>query len=470
MQVDLENYNIKEITTEVSNTFLKGEKGDIGLQGPQGIQGEQGEQGPQGEIGPAGPVGNGIEDIGIELSAGINSVYIIKLTDGRTKEFVVRNGRGIEKIEKVDTTELVDTYQITFNDTTTTTFQVKNGEKGDKGEKGDTGSQGPQGVQGLQGIQGEQGIQGQKGDAFTYDDFTPEQLEALRGPQGIQGPQGVQGTKGDTGAPGPQGIQGEIGPANTISIGTVTKGNEAKATITGNAPNQTLNLVLPKGDKGEAGEGRGIEKVEETSYNTETGEHILTIYFTDETTYNFSVYDGPQGIQGLKGDTGAQGIQGLQGPVGPTNTLSIGTVSSGTEAKATITGNAPNQTLNLVLPKGESGASETVLYEGTTTTDFTLNDKISNYKYIDIYYYCSYGYYCQTMLSPGMYVMDIYINCTKIYPNGGNVSAGIIEDKFFATMEVSGGDQVTVKTNGRTSSGSYTASNDIVIKKVVGRN
>lgn len=46
------------------------------------------------------------------------------------------------------------------------------GPKGDKGEKGDTGK------------------------AFTYDDFTVEQLEALTGPQG---PQGEQGEKGDTG-------------------------------------------------------------------------------------------------------------------------------------------------------------------------------------------------------------------------------------------------------------------------------
>lgn len=33
-------------------------------------------------------------------------------------------------------------------------------------------------------------IKGEKGDPFTYDDFTPEQLEALRGPQGISGPAG----------------------------------------------------------------------------------------------------------------------------------------------------------------------------------------------------------------------------------------------------------------------------------------
>lgn len=33
-------------------------------------------------------------------------------------------------------------------------------------------------------------VQGEKGDPFTYEDFTPEQLEGLRGPQGPEGPQG----------------------------------------------------------------------------------------------------------------------------------------------------------------------------------------------------------------------------------------------------------------------------------------
>lgn len=38
---------------------------------------------------------------------------------------------------------------------------------------------------------GVQGPKGEKGDPFTYEDFTPQQLEALRGPQGIQGPAGA---------------------------------------------------------------------------------------------------------------------------------------------------------------------------------------------------------------------------------------------------------------------------------------
>lgn len=41
---------------------------------------------------------------------------------------------------------------------------------------------------------------GAKGDPFTYDDFTPEQLAALTGPQGPRGEQGPQGPEGDNSA------------------------------------------------------------------------------------------------------------------------------------------------------------------------------------------------------------------------------------------------------------------------------
>ena len=158
------------------------------------------------------------------------------------------------------------------------------GEKGDKGDKGDIGlsntltigtvvkgdnaeatltgespnqilnltlpkgDKGEQGIQGIQGIQGPTGPQGPKGDAFKYSDFTQAQLEALRGPQG---PQGIRGPQGATGGIGPQGEKGDTGatgPANKLTIGSVSKGDNAEATITGTSPNQVLNLVLPKGD------------------------------------------------------------------------------------------------------------------------------------------------------------------------------------------------------------------------------
>jgi len=41
---------------------------------------------------------------------------------------------------------------------------------------------------------------------------------------------------------------GKPGPANTLSIGTVTTG-PAAATIAGNAPTQTLNLTIPIGGR-----------------------------------------------------------------------------------------------------------------------------------------------------------------------------------------------------------------------------
>lgn len=54
--------------------------------------------------------------------------------------------RGIVRIEKTDTEGLIDTYTIYFNDDTSMTYQVINGEKGDKGDQGEQGEQGPDGA------------------------------------------------------------------------------------------------------------------------------------------------------------------------------------------------------------------------------------------------------------------------------------------------------------------------------------
>ena len=77
-------------------------------------------------------------------------------------------------------------------------------------------------------LAGASALKGEKGDPFTYDDFTPDQLLALKGENGIDGKtayqlaveKGFTGTldewivslKGETGPIGPQGIQGETGP------------------------------------------------------------------------------------------------------------------------------------------------------------------------------------------------------------------------------------------------------------------
>ena len=115
------------------------------------------------------------------------------------------------------------------------------GERGPKGDKGDafkyedfTQEQ----LNALKGPQGEPGQKGDKGDAFTYADFTQAQLEALKGQQGEPGRDGkdgvsithtwngtslsitsasgtsqvdLKGQKGDQGQIGPQGPQGPAG-------------------------------------------------------------------------------------------------------------------------------------------------------------------------------------------------------------------------------------------------------------------
>ena len=102
---------------------------------------------------------------------------------------------------------------------------------------------------------------------------------------------------------GEKGAKGDTGPANNLAIGTVTKGTEAAATITGSAPNQTLNLVLPKGDKGDKGAtgatgetGNGIASIALKSGTHAPGTtDTYEITFTDGTTFDFFVYNGANG-------------------------------------------------------------------------------------------------------------------------------------------------------------------------------
>ena len=82
-------------------------------------------------------------------------------------------------------------------------------------------------------------------------------------------------------------LVGPAGPANTLSVGTVTTGaagSSAAVTITGSAPTQTVNFTIPRGDTGAT---------------------------------------GATGPQGETGPTGPQGPQGETGPIGPTGATGI---------------------------------------------------------------------------------------------------------------------------------------------------
>lgn len=109
------------------------------------------------------------------------------------------------------------------------------------------------------GQKGDPGPKGDKGDPFTYADFTPDQLATLKGPKGDQGPRGLDGAKGEPGPKGDQGIQGvagERGPQGLQGpIGPVgpqgPKGEPLR--FSDLTPDQIAQLKGPKGDPGPQG-------------------------------------------------------------------------------------------------------------------------------------------------------------------------------------------------------------------------
>lgn len=156
------------------------------------------------------------------------------------------------------------------------------GEAGAQGEKGDPGEQGPQGVQ------------GEKGEPFRYEDFTPEQLEALRGPQGETGARGAQGPPGEKGDPGERGPQGEKG--NTGEGFRLADQFDSFA---------ELEAAVPEPEAGSA-------------YGVGTAPpYDVYIYSPSKGWVNHGPLQGAKGDPGPQGETGEQGPQGIPGEPGP---------------------------------------------------------------------------------------------------------------------------------------------------------
>ena len=183
--------------------------------------------------------------------------------------------------------------------------------------------------------------------------------------KGDKGDKGDKGEKGDTGATGAKGADG-ITP--TLEVGSTSTGNagtNANVTMTNSNNVYTLNFVIPKGDKGDTGakgeagaKGQDGAKGADGITPTLRVGTVTTLAAGSNATVTMSennnVYTLNFGIpKGNKGDTGASGGSGETTVINPT--ITIGTVTSGDTASASITGDSPNYTLNLVLPKGAKG-------------------------------------------------------------------------------------------------------------------
>jgi hypothetical protein len=201
-------------------------------------------------------------------------------------------------------------------------------------------------------------------DFYPFNNGTPGrdgasayQLAVSRGYTGsldewLASLQGAPGNDGKTGA------DGKAGPPNTLSIGTVqtlASGVNATAAINGTAPNQTLDLGLPRGPAGKDGPPVSLS----------IG-GIATLPA------------GQSATVAIKGTPPSQVLEfgipaGAKGDPGPTPTIRIGTVSTvaaGGSATASISGSGLTYTLDLGIPAGQKGDDGSMygLTIGTITT------------------------------------------------------------------------------------------------------
>lgn len=351
----------------------KGDKGDVGEKGDTGAKGEKGDKGDTGATGADGITPT--LKVGSTSTGNAGTNASVTMTDN--------------------------------NNVYTLNFVIPKGEKGDTGAKGDAGVKGQDGAKGADGITPTLKV----GTVTTLAAGSNATVTMSKNNNEYTLNFGIpKGNKGDTGASGGSGETTVVNP--TITIGTVTNGDTASATITGDSPNYTLNLVLPKGDKGAKGDAgtKGADGITPTIAvgTTTTGEAGTNANVTmskSGTTYTFNfvipkgakgdtgaagtkgdkgekgdpftyadftseqlaALKGAKGDKGEKGETGADGVAGAKGDKGDrgekgadgvTPTFTIGTITTGaagSTATVTITGTAPNYVLNFTIPKGDKG-------------------------------------------------------------------------------------------------------------------
>lgn len=143
------------------------------------------------------------------------------------------------------------------------------------------------------------GPKGDKGDPFTYEDFTPEQLESLKGPKGDTGETGPKGEpgpvgpQGEPGVPGPAGETGPIGPAgpkgnDTVWLGDTEPSEEYNVWID---PNGTTADQLVTMEDLENFKGEPDEYIKSATVDG----NKLTLTKKDNTTVDFEPSGGGSG-------------------------------------------------------------------------------------------------------------------------------------------------------------------------------
>ncbi len=132
-----------------------------------------------------------------------------------------------------------------------------------------------------------------------------------------------------------------------LSLGTIATGDAgtmASATLEGAAPDQVLSLVIPKGDTGAAG---GMPAISVAATTLSAGSAATATITGNNTNpiLNLGLPTGPAGPPGSVGPTGPTGPTGQPGSIGAVGaaaTLSLGAVSTGAAGSTAVVTNSGN--------------------------------------------------------------------------------------------------------------------------------
>lgn len=254
----------------------------------------------------------------------------------------------------------------------------------------------------VQGPKGDKGDTGSKGDAFTYADFTQEQLASLKGPKGDKGDTGAKGAAGAQGPQGVQGLQGLQGPAGnaaTITIGSVTTsapGTSANVTNSGTSSAAVLDFVLPKGKDGADGGVTVDEELSATSTNpvqnravkaaldsravlddtnTFTSPNTFDIIYMQKNVGSIRWYEGSQSV--VVGHVNAESYTGEANTAKKATKDGDGNVITSTYATKTEL-NSCVKTVNNVAPDTNGNVNITVSGGSNVTVDTALSATSTN--------------------------------------------------------------------------------------------
>ena len=388
------------------------------------------------------------------------NIVVFSWTDSKgivqTSKMTVKNGVNGKDGENgfsptITATELEDGTGVTFNitnkDGTSTSVTVKNGKQGERGEQGEKGEKGSTPIVSatasvsnttgepsvkvtksgtddepifdfaFDNIKGEKGEKGEQGKAFTYDDFTPEQLQALKGEKGdisnisvtatsddtssdtptvdvtksgtVSEPvfdfafHGLKGQKGDTGEKGADGF------TPTITENADNTDDSYKLDIANsNGTITTPNLKGAKGDKGEKGADgtNGVTPNISMSASIDGTVGTPSVKVTKGGTTTAPTFDlAISGVKGAKGDKGEQGIQGATGKNGADGfspTIVANSTNTADSYKLDITTkNGTITTPNLKGAKGDKGDKGIGIPTGGKTGQAIIKASDNDYDY-----------------------------------------------------------------------------------------